>query len=221
MDATVFNFDLPASGPERVLWMLKTKGPQTAAKIAKGLGVTTMAVRQHLVALEGKQLVSFTGEPHKVGRPARVWKLTERAYNRFPNQHTELAVGMLQAIEGAFGEGGIERLTEEQTRQQIEKYRARMPGMDVPLDARVAALVRIRREEGYMAELHHRRDGTLALVENHCAIAAAAHSCSQLCGSELSLFHAVLGDDVSIERTEHILSGDRCCTYTIARTCTA
>jgi predicted ArsR family transcriptional regulator len=212
----ILDFDMPASGAERVLWMLKTKGPQTAAKIATGLGVTTMAVRQHLAALEEKELVSFTDEPHKVGRPARAWKLTERAYNRFPNQHAELAVRMLQAVEGAFGEGGVKRLAEEQTRQQIEQYRTRMPGMDVPLDARVAALVRIRREEGYMPELHQRNDGTLTLVENHCAIAAAAHHCSQLCGSELSLFRAVLGKDISIERTEHILSGDRCCTYLIS-----
>jgi predicted ArsR family transcriptional regulator len=184
--------------------------------MARRLGVTTMAVRQHLAVLEGEKLVDFTDERRKVGRPARLWQITSNAYDRFPDGHAEFAVGMLQAIQGAFGEEGIERLTEEKTRQQTESYRARMPGPDAPLEERVATLARLRREEGYMAESRRCRDGALELVENHCSIAKAARLCPQLCGGELSLFRAVLGEDVAIERTKHILAGDRCCSYRIA-----
>ena len=67
-----------------------------------------------------------------------------------------------------------------------------------------------------MAEWGRQRDGTLRLVENHCSIAEAARICPNLCAGELSLFRAVLGDDVSVERVEHILSGDRCCAYRIS-----
>lgn len=183
--------------------------------MAKHLGVTAMAVRQHLAVLEGEELVDFTDERRKVGRPARLWRLTSDAYDRFPDFHAELAVGMLEAIQNAFGEQGLERLTKERTRQQVASYRARMPGSDVPLEERVAILARIRREEGYMAESRRRRDATLELVQNHCSIAKAARRCPKLCGGELSLFRAVLGDDVSVERVEHILSGDRCCSYRI------
>lgn len=207
--------DAPGSGRERVLFLLKTKGPQTAARMGKRLGVTTMAVRQHLAVLQGEELVDFTDDRRKVGRPARLWRLTPKAYERFPDCHGELAVGMLQAIKSTFGEEGLERLTEERTRQQVESCRARMPGPDAALEERVAILARIRREEGYMAEWRRRRDGTLELVENHCSIAKAARFCSKLCGGELSLFRAVLGEDVSVERIEHILSGDRCCSYRI------
>lgn len=208
--------DAPGTGRERVLFVLKTKGPQTAARIAKRLSVTTMAVRQHLAVLEGEKLVDFTDDDRrKVGRPARLWRLTSDAYDRFPDCHAELAVGMLQAIERAFGEEGIERLTEERTRQQAESYRARMPGPNAPLEERVATLARIRREEGYMAKSRRNRDGTIELVENHCSIAKAARLCPKLCSGELSLFRTVLGDGVSVERTEHILAGDRCCSYCI------
>lgn len=209
------NSDAPGSGRERVLFVLKTKGPQTAARMAKRLGVTTMAVRQHLSVLQGEGLVDFTDQRRKVGRPARLWQLTLKAYDRFPDSHAELAVEMLLAIRSAFGEEGLERLTEEKTRQQVEHYRARMPGPSALLEERVATLTRIRREEGYMAEWRRRRDGTFELVENHCSIAKAARVCPNLCGSELSLFRSVLGDDVSVNRFEHILSGDRCCAYQI------
>ncbi len=215
MRAAVMSSDAPGTGRKRVLYILKTKGPHTAARIAKRLGVTTMAVRQHLAVLEGEKLVDFTDDRRKVGRPARLWRLTADAYDRFPDCHADLAVGMLQAIERAFGEEGIERLTVETTRQQAETYRARIPGPNASLEERVATLARIRREEGYMAESRCNRDGTIELVENHCSIAKAARLCPKLCGGELSLFRTVLGDDVSVERTEHILSGDRCCSYRI------
>ncbi len=206
--------NVPGSGRERVLLVLKTKGPQTAALIAKSLGVTTMAIRQHLAVLEGEKLVDFTDEKRTVGRPARLWRLTSNAYDRFPDCHAELAVGMLQAVQSAFGEQGLDRLTEERTRQQVQTYRARMPDPEVPLEDRLSSLARIRREEGYMAEWK-RRDGALELVENHCSIAKAARLCPNLCGGELSLFRTVLGENVSVERVEHILSGDRCCSYRI------
>jgi len=53
------------------------------------------------------------------------------------------------------------------------------------------------------------------LVQNHCSVGKAARLCSKLCGSELSLFQAALGEQVR-ERVEHILSGDRRCTYSIS-----
>jgi predicted ArsR family transcriptional regulator len=122
---------------------------------------------------------------------------------------------MLQAIRSAFGDEGLKRLTEERTRQQAQSYRARMPGQDAPLAERMATLAGIRREEGYIPKWGRRRDGTVELVENHCSISRAARFCPKLCAGELSLFRSVLGSDVSVDRVEHILSGDRRCAYRI------
>lgn len=209
--------DTPALGRDGVLLLLKMKGPQTAARMAKRLDVTTMAVRQHLSVLQEEGVVDYVTERRKVGRPARVWRLTPKAHDRFQDCHGELAVGMLQAVQSAFGEEGLERLIGERARQQIESYCGRMPGPGTPLEQRVAALARIRREEGYMAEWHRTRDGTIDLVENHCSIYGAARFCQMLCSAELSLFRAVLGDDVSVDRFEHLIGGDRRCAYRISK----
>ena len=203
------------SARDRVLLQLKTHGPQTAARVGKRLDVTAMAVRQHLSVLHGEGFVDFTDKRRKVGRPARVWQLTLNANDRFPDSHAELAVDMLEAIQSASGEEGLERLIAERTRRQVESYRARMPSWDLPLEERVAALARIRREEGYMAEYRRVRNGAMELVENHCAISKAAQFCPKFCGGELTLFREVLGDRVTVERIEHIPSGDRRCAYRI------
>ena len=206
----------PASGRERVPLTLKVKGPQTAARMADRLGVTTMAVRQHLAILQEDGLVDYVDERRKVGRPARVWRLTPKANDQFPDRHASLAVGMLQAIQSTFGEPGLELLITAATQQQIEAYRVRMPAPSTPLKQRVAALAKIRRDEGYMAEWGQVRDGTIEFLQNHCAIDSAARFSSKLCGGELSLFRAVLGAGVSVERFEYLHSGDRRCAYRIS-----
>jgi predicted ArsR family transcriptional regulator len=204
------------SSTDRILYQLKSRGPQQAAQIARRLGVTAMAVRQHLYSLREQGLVSYLDERRKVGRPARIWRLTDAAQSRFPDTHADLTVEMLAAIRAIFGEEGIDRLVAQRTSEQTKSYGSRVRAAGGSMEARVAELARIRAEQGYMAEMQRQRDGTLLLVENHCPICAAASTCQGLCREELKLFSSVLGDGVSVERTDHILAGARRCAYRIA-----
>jgi predicted ArsR family transcriptional regulator len=206
----------PDRSADRILLNLKTRGPQTAAQIAKRLDVTAMAVRQHLYALREDGLVTYSDEHRKVGRPARIWRITERAQARFPDSHAELTVEMLAIIRATFGERGIDRIIAERTRLQIDAYGERLRAAGKSLEARVNALAKIRAEQGYMAEASRARDGSFLLIENHCPICAAASTCQGLCREELNLFSTVLGATVSVERTDHILAGARRCAYRIA-----
>ena len=204
-----------ARAAQRVLYQLKTRGPQTAAEIARRLGVTAMAVRQHLYRLKLAGLVEFSDERRKVGRPARVWKLTSAAAERFPDTHGDLTVEIIGAVRAAFGAAGMDKLLRERTRRQLEEYRAQLRPAGTSIAKRALALAEIRRERGYMAECTRMPDGSMLLVENHCPICAAASACQGLCREELSLFRAVLGDKARIERTDHILAGARRCAYRI------
>jgi len=204
-----------SSGEEGVLYHLKTRGPQTAAQIARRLSVTPMAVRQHLYRLKDVGLVGFSDERRRVGRPARVWKLTSQAAARFPDTHGDLTVEIIGAVRAAFGEAGMDKLLAERTRRQKNEYRARLRPAGTSIAKRAQALSEIRREQGYMAECTRMPDGSMLLVENHCPICAAAATCQGLCREELSLFRAVLGDKARVERTDHILAGARRCAYRI------
>lgn len=211
------NMGLSVSSRDRILILIKTKGPQAVARLALQLGVTTMAVRQHLAVLAGEGLVDSIAERSKIGRPAMHWRLTAKSNERFPESHRELAVDLLQAAKSAFGNEGLERLTATLAERQADSYQERMPDPGSAIEARVAALVKIRCAEGYMAEWRRGRDGSIEIVEHHCAIHRAACACPQLCHAELTLFRTVLGSDVSVERTEHLLRGDRRCAYRISQ----
>ena len=202
---------------DKILFHLKKKGPQTASQLAKRMGVTAMAVRQHIYAMSEEGLIDFDDERHKVGRPRRVWRLAPAAQAEFPDSHADLTVELIDAMGRAFGDDGLEKLVTERTRIQLKRYRSAMPPRTAPLDKRVAALAKIRRDEGYMAEWSRERDGTLLLVENHCPICAAATACQSLCRDELTLIRTLLGKSIPVERTDHILAGARRCAYRIGR----
>src|SRR5260370_17277268 len=129
---------------ERRLYHLKTRGPQTGAQIARRLCVTPMAVRQHLYRLKDVGLVDFCDERRKVGRPARIWKLTGEAAARFPDSHGDLTVEIIGAVRAAFGEAGMDKLLAERTRRQKDEYRAPLKPVGTSIAKRTHALSQIR-----------------------------------------------------------------------------
>ncbi len=200
----------------RILDQLKRSGPRKAAQVAATLGLTDVAVRQHLLALETRGLVEQTREaPDGRGRPATLWTISSQAQALFPNHHAELTVGLIAATRRALGEEGLQRVVACRGEEQIESYRRIMPGGDAPLADRVEALARQRSAEGYMAEVRPDGEGGWLLIEHHCPICEAAQSCVGLCSSELHVFQQTLGPDAHVERTQHLLSGDDRCVYRI------
>lgn len=205
----------PAPDTRRALLkLLKQEGAQDASALATRLTVTAMAVRQHLYALRDEHLVTYTEESRPFGRPAKLWRLTPEADRLFPDGYAELTVDLLGSMSEAFGAAGLERLLAARTRRQIESYGRRISDR-ASLERKVRQLAEVRTAEGYMAEVCSTVDGGWLLIENHCPICAAARACQGLCGGELEMFRAVLGERVSIERTEHILAGARRCAYRI------
>lgn len=197
----------------RLLNALKSSGPQTATDLAEGLKVTPVAVRQHLDGLLQEDLVEFEDLKGSVGRPKRVWTLTATGHGQFPDNHSNLIVGLLGGLNDLYGEEGVNRLIAHREAQSRKLYLDAMSGTTGLLE-KVEVLAEMRNLEGYMAEVVE--DGaSLLLIENHCSICAAATACQGFCRSELDLFKEVLGPKVTVERTEHQLSGDRRCVYRI------
>jgi predicted ArsR family transcriptional regulator len=198
-----------------IVKLLKTEGPLGTAQLAERLGLTAMAVRLHLYALQGEGLVASEDRPVPVGRPAKMWRLTREADRHFPEAYAELSVALIGAMQEAFGAEGLNRVLASRCARQREDYAKRIRASD-PLEKRLKALAQVRTEEGYMAEVREAEEGGgFLLVENHCPICAAANACQGFCSTELDLFRTVLGPSVEVERVEHIVSGGQRCAYRV------
>ena len=204
------------TGRLAVLDRVKRDTPVAADALAESLGITAMAVRQHLAALEADGLVAAETKPVPRGRPAKYWRATEKASAHFADSHALLATDLLGQMKKAFGDDGLDKLLKLRTADQARTYQGAM-GKAQTLKARLDALAAIRSKEGYMAEVRREPEtGAFLFVENHCPICAAARLCTGLCREELSLFHKVLGRDVKIERLSHILAGAGRCAYRVS-----
>jgi predicted ArsR family transcriptional regulator len=204
-------------GATRVLYALKSTGPQSADALARRLKVTVVAARQQLGRLLDKGLVSFEDRREGVGRPKRIWSLSEAGNARFPDSHATLTVDLIEAIGTALGPDALDRVIAEREKATRRIYAERVrPGRS--LAERAKLLAEQRAEEGYMAEMKRQPDGSLLLIENHCPICVAAKACQGFCRSELNLFRDVLGAEAKVEREEHILAGARRCAYRITPT---
>lgn len=200
---------------DRILFLLKVRGPMTAKNLAGEMAVTAIAVRQHLQALEAKGLVTHNLMKGRVGRPAHVWKLTGAAEVHFPDNHRDLTTALLASVRHVFGEEGLQRVVKEWAERESKRFEAVSEAGCDEVTQRIELLVTMRREQGYMAEWSRAEDGSYRIVENHCPIAAAACECADICEGELQIFGSVLGDGVCIERSEHIVKGDRRCLYEV------
>jgi len=142
----------------RVLDLLKRLGAVRASELARRLGLTDVAVRQHLAALEHRGLVEQTPTPPEGrGRPSSAWSLTETAHGLFPDRHGDLTVSLIQATRRALGQQGLDRVIAQRGREQLRDYRTLLPGPSATLKKRVEALARQRSAEGYMPEVRKER----------------------------------------------------------------
>ena len=195
-----------------IVKILKTEGAMDSAALAERLGLTPMGVRQHLYALQREKLVTAEERPGPIGRPAKHWRLTRRADALFPDAYAELNVALIDAVGATFGPAGLQQVFASREAKQRAEYARRLAPL-TSLKGRLKELAAIRTEEGYMAEVRADRQGGYLFIENHCPICAAATACQGFCATELDLFRAVLGPAIAVERTEHIVGGDRRCVY--------
>lgn len=199
--------------PDRLLYQLKSRGPQPAATLAAACAITPMGAHKQLRAMQDAGLVSAHDEPAGPGRPKRLWTLTPAGHARFPDRHADLAVQLIRHAADTLGPGALDALITAREHEQLAGYRATLAGLKT-LAARVRRLAELRAGEGYMARAEKHGKAWL-LIEDHCPICAAAASCQGLCRSELATFAACLGDGVRVERVEHVLAGGRRCAYRV------
>ncbi|MCI2282154.1 transcriptional regulator [Colwellia sp. MSW7] len=198
---------------DKILNLLKIEGALTAKTLAEELGLTTMGIRQHVLALEESGDVTYKDEKAARGRPTRFWSLTEKSNEHFANRHDELTVQLIDSVIAVFGDDGLEKLIANREVSSMRAYGVALAdqyGVEEKLDR----LARLRTDEGYMATVTREED-FYWLLENHCPICAAATKCNNFCRSELQLFQHLLSDVAHVTREEHIIEGARRCAYKV------
>jgi predicted ArsR family transcriptional regulator len=198
----------------RIIERLKRADTATAPELAAEFGLTDTAIRQHLEALEGAELVERVVAPSSGrGRPPVHWRLAASASSLFADRHSDLTVELIASIRSALGEEALEAVVRTRAERQLAAYQTVL-GRASTVTERVHLIAELRSAEGYLAEAVD-GDGCVTLVEHHCPIRGAADSCAGLCSAELDLFQKALGPDATVAREQHLLDGGQRCAYRV------
>jgi DeoR family transcriptional regulator, suf operon transcriptional repressor len=203
------------STKQDVLLFLLKQGQGTAQDLAKELTISPQATRRHLKDLQAEGLVVFQSVSGGMGRPQYIYQLSPKGREQFPNQYDQFVISFLDTLVNNLGYDQASAILQQHWQRKSLEYRAQLGSGSLP--ERVAKLVELRRQEGYMAEFHAIDDSSFILTEHNCAIAQVANSFPTVCGHELEMFETAL-EDCQVERTHWMNDGEHRCGYLISST---
>jgi DeoR family transcriptional regulator, suf operon transcriptional repressor len=205
------------STKQDILEFLLKQGQATAQDLATRLDISPQAIRRHLKDLQAEGLIVYQSVSSGTGRPQHIYQLSPKGRDRFPNQYDRFVLSFLDTLVENLGYEQAGKMLHQHWQKKSIDYREKL-GDGILLD-RVARLVELRRQEGYMADYHavDAQNDKFILTEHNCAISQVAASFPAVCGHELEMFAAALAD-CEVERTHWIVDGEHQCGYLISMT---
>jgi DeoR family transcriptional regulator, suf operon transcriptional repressor len=205
-----------SSARRSIVVALKRGGPQSAEQLARRLGISIVAVRQHLTRLCEDGLAirnEDSGEQvhARRGRPTHFYEASTAADALFPQRYGDLTTELLGYLGGPKSPE-VDRLFDLRRQRRLDAANRRLEGTS--FDERVVGLAAILDEDGYLAEAVQLAHGHWRIVEHHCAIRSVAEGFRQACGSELAFVRAVL-PEAHVQRVAHLMDGAHSCAYDV------
>jgi len=197
---------------DQLLTLLKKSEGLTADQLARRLGITAMAVRKHLTALERDGLITTSLQRRKIGRPARLYRLSERADTLFPQHYDSMLSEVLHDLEALDGPEKVELVLQRRVQRLGEQLADRLEQTPTLRD-RVRYLAETLDALGYCTSWEQLDSQTFRLCQYHCPIRRVAAEFPATCEAEAELYRILLR--AQVERQCHLATGDACCSYLI------
>ncbi len=196
----------------QILEFLRTRGPSTTEALGRILNITPMGVRQHLLTLERKGLVSYKAQKVGVGRPRFLYYLTEEAEELFPKNYGEFSIGLLRSIEKLEGRKKIKKYLEQLKQDMLRQFRENYPDSG-SIEDRINNFVKFLSSMDYFIE-QTSQNGQYFVKNYNCPVHRIAKHYPEVCAMEFDFFKEALGGQV--QRQSCIQQGDLACTFVIS-----
>lgn len=197
----------------QIVLALKREGLLSLIELSERVGISKMAVLNHIQKLEAQGMVERRLVKTKVGRPYYKFGVTD-------NSKISLApsdISMLNEFVEYMDENGhttiVENFLRERYGQVRIDYEKKLSRVDP--EKRVEALARLREEENYFPELKKGGKDNYELLEYNCPIFSISKKFGVACSLETQLFSSVLGREVT--STHRQVNGSDVCKFLIKK----
>jgi predicted ArsR family transcriptional regulator len=197
----------------QIVMLLKKQKSMSVAEISRAISITPMAVRQHLISLEKRGMITYSPKKYGIGRPVFLYSLTSKALDIFPKAYADFVKEMLVLVEKSDGRKKIDRLFQMRKELQLQESIKAIEGRS-SIDDKLSALMELLDEEGYMVEFEN-KDGAYVMKQFNCILPAIASDYPEACKYELQLYRELLG--LQVTRIQCQADGDPTCIYNIPK----
>ncbi|MBV9179251.1 MAG: ArsR family transcriptional regulator [Nitrososphaeraceae archaeon] len=149
-------------------------GSKTAGEIADNLQIQKSAIRIHLESLHAEHAVRSHFKIERLGRPRRVYEITERGRELFPRKYDLILSLLLQKIEETGGHESVKKIIRSiadnmahNIRQRIKKDNNRIHSS---FEESLNILNLVSNEMGFMSSLYKEDDNSYSLVSRNCIL---------------------------------------------------
>ena len=209
-----------ASGPlaktrEATLALLLKQGQASAGNLALVLGISVQAMRRHLRSLESDGFVEASSTSQGPGRPSNSWQLTAHGFNLFndSNGSERFAIDLLDSMKSTLTEKNMVDILYSKMNHKVAYYRKKIGSG--ALKNRLKKLIELRKEEGYLSDLHLSNDGMSWYLDAfHCSIKSIAEEYPVVCDYELELIQNIF-PDCQVKRVQWRLESGHSCGFEI------
>jgi predicted ArsR family transcriptional regulator len=157
---------------KRILEML-LDGPKSSPEISDRLKIQKSAVRTHLQSLQSEKAVAsyFKLNIERMGRPRRVYELTEGGRELFTRKYEEILSLILKKIGEINGQEELRKIVESIADEVAEdiKHKIQKNGVN-SLEERLRILNLLLDEMGFASSLRKEEDGSFYITSKNCIL---------------------------------------------------
>jgi len=197
---------------EKVLRTLLNRQRCTINELADEVDINPISVRHHITKLEAEGLVTSEEQRHGVGRPRRLYYLTESGIERFPSRYLRLTIRLLEQLKGTMPEPLVSQLFSQMAKDVAAEYESKVRGL--PIEDRLNLVTDLLSSEGFTVEWESKGD-EYHIREISCPYYRVGQSHPEVCSVDQTLISTMLS--VPAEKVKCVLNGDAHCTYVVPK----
>ena len=193
---------------ELVLKMLLNHQRCTINDLAELVNINPISVRHHIAKLEAENLVSSEEERHGVGRPRRVYLLTEQGMERFPKPLPDTYRNICWTrSKTPYRKTRLKKIVQEMGSGMVDEF-TEVDFGKLALDERVELARQLLTNQGFMIEIK-KENNSYEIKEISCPYAHIGKEHPEVCIVDETMITTLLASPV--EKTHCILDGDKYC----------
>lgn len=179
-----------------IMELIKCSGGLSVGELAEGMGMSYMGVKKHCLAMQKLGYLDTWRNPKVVGRPEKLYRLTEKVAPLFPQISNDVSLAILEAAT-QLEPNAAEKLLFSFFRNRTEQLSSVVTGDSV--QERAEKLAAARTGSGYYSRCVYSDEEGLRIEEFHNPLQPLFDKYSTLERMEAQMFERLLG--ARVERT--------------------